>query len=809
MKKFFCLILIAVSFVFLCTAAASVADAPVSVTPEFLSPTEKDYAEIAPDIAAGNANKTFYVKNDKIYMLEDKDFLIDLSGDFYKVFSIDIYNDFLFVNAEFDGQQFTRIYCISDTSSYLDETDFRSVAVNGDSLYVYTYSFQYDIYLMDALSSDINDFYALEYSFGSSFGSAYVQETFAAEDNIIYSRKNSVITKIDYTKGTLAAAVSGDYSINSGINNFVVNNEILYGISETAIYCYDADEGHLLKAAPALELLSEADITLNGITATADGIFISYTSALGGGILKYSPAEPLKLTRHITGRSTAPGRFNSPASVTAIDGTVYIADKDNNRITTDTKIIWSNIPAPYLITAYKNTLTDETYEIILYYACSMGIYSLNVSAQGATPKFISNPGIIRSLSVSAKGELYYETALPMGISISGETPFVVTNEWLVSLNATYPEIIDVKLDYCGNVFLLNRRDTGYFISYFKKNVNGYDSPADLKLNGIIPTSLCLSSDYGILLTSKGPHAVMNISNGTLTDKLSVIIYFRQPDFDQTPVNYLLKEALSDGAKIFTVTKSTYLLPVPTNYEVAYPVSIGTELVALYNGIVEEKISKIPYYYVYMNGEIVGYIPITDVEENEQKTPSYTSAKSIPYSAKIYKYPFLTAPVLETISRDTIFTLVTDAGNYDDSQWYQILFNGEIGYIERTACDKHDMPPPPETPTFTAKIRAPGIGAAVRVYASEDAGAAVKASLTDGTMVTLVNGPLNYDELYTYIQIGDIFGYVETQYLTTQFLTTAQITALVILGVVAVITVTLTLIFVVMKKKRAASEYSDD
>jgi SH3-like domain-containing protein len=661
-----------------------------------------------------------------------------------------------------------------------------------------------------------------------------------SSDDICYINGKLLILKIasrtlysfDLVENTILTLIS---NVPSSAVNVYVNGNGIYlaelGGEETdsRISRYDLTGNNRTVLASAG---TSGDTTLSeigGISVNDNYMYVSDPSY--SAVKIYTIASSELVFNHMVGsRGSAQTRLNSPSDGVFNNGDMYIADSMNDRVT-KWEIVGEEVESEDVIgtpgiaegqfikpdiiaadhsggiyvgdstgrlqyflngTFIKSNEFDGIAAIAVsgedkIYVAETGskrIYSRNIGANSLT-LFLSMGSIPLDIGFSDNGTILYILSED-GVSAFSENgellPFSIDFE-----DFELTDALDIAIDYGGNVYILTDGDIPSLYR-FKRNISSYELDYQYQIEESLGqiSSMNLGADGAIYLTLKEMHCIAKIDSADTEAVTSSTPAYQAPAEIITP------------SRIAYVNSISTIYMTPDNYENVSVADSGECLIVLN----EINYNSVYYYYVEDISGTRAYIRQSDTLLLNAGETAVQYVTSLHPHMDIYDYPSpYGTKIFSGIERGVNVEVISNVADLDGTQmwgWYEVSYSGQIGYVKKTEVLSVRILPE-ETITYSAKIKTPGLGEKVDLYALPDSHSTVIASLSDGIKVTLYE-EINQDNEYTYIETDDYQGYIKTEYLTESGLTTGQILSIVLAAVTFIATAAVLLISRIIKKE---------
>ena len=730
------------------------------------------------------------------------------------------------------------IYLIKDTSIYSHSLEgaTTSYAIVGDTLYFAYQSGDSDttvgtLSMLDFSSQNVSlpDCDVILVSNGNNlyYSAGSKLYDFDTHDTILTYSKLAEATSLDMVGEVLyLTTLDGTYTcdISSGEKTKLIDHtstsidvvgDALYMVDEYTLTIFSMLDNSMLTYTLPYQITTTDSISYN--TTTQKLYLIDSQNDI---VYSYALSPTLTLCDTIGSHGQSIDRLNSPKDIYYSNNTIYVADSENNRILSlsdDEEIIGDiSISSPISVVAHSE---------MIYSTDGSSIYRISPSGRDT----YSKEGVdILSIAVNGGGSLYalsndtiwslndevlttyamVEGAKNIAFSPIGYTLYVSTHDTVhrylngntildsITLDDVeiYGEIIDMDIDYLGNIYLL-RQTTSNTITKLANTQNGYELGGIYTINPTIPNAtydaMCIQGS-DILCISTNSHSMIRVTDDDIdiaTDE--DILAVTTPDIDLED-----KTPLSSPLTIKTLNANTYVYTNPNNSESIRLVDSDTKVIVLSEDTVYDGYTYILY------GDKCVFAKTDMLTSINDTTPSMIDAVTSWGHTKLYKYPIENDNYLiTTLPRNTQVKCTGSAYGYDNGKWISISYEDNTYYIKSSGT-LLPLSNNQEVARYDAKISAQSLGGSVDIYLLPTSNSQVIASVIDGTQV-LTYELIKTSEQYTKISVEidgvTVVGYVLTSNLSTASITTPQLIAVLIILVLSLAT---TITYIVVKKRRS-------
>lgn len=714
-----------------------------------------------------------------------------------------VYDNYLIYTSASLTSYLIQVYDVSARS--LVDVDFSDVV--GDCVSVFGYGNRFYVYngTKTLYAYDVSDA-GITLKGSIEKGALFSQATgfCCTADYITFIKQNTVLVY------TLADETYTDIHLTA--TGLAANGGTLYLINGDVLRSYDFADS----------TIAEKKLSFSPDSVSASGDFVYLTHKSDNCVEIYK--SDLTFYNVYAGSGKYDTIFDSPSDVAATDGKILIADSANDRIAIfDESYSYVNeysCPAPKVVAANGNYLFVATSSQIAGYR-NGSAFAVSTSVGDIVDIAVDKNGVMYALDVAnfriwkleaGKDELsvfaQYDklSSTPVSISVSeqGTALYVAFTNRLEMLsadastlmNVSYDgtglydkEIVQIKADYYGNVFVLLTDGTEQKIVRLLHTLTSFTSKEEYLLpsvNGSVFDSFDFTTDGGILLLSNNTNSVYLIDK----DDVNVITSHNITPI-APPVDVTDKTPVTDELTVLSVNTATYLYSSPENFEDTISLANGDQVILLSS---DESLGD--YYYVVTKTGSAGYITRSSAQALSRGAV-YNSEAIVLFNTYLYKYPVDKSEfAIMSVLKNEELTVLSNLNGFDNGRWQAVTFDSGVYYM-LTSC-LGEKSEPAITSKIYAKIITDSIGTSVKVFARADSASSVLANLSDGTEVQLF-AEIDPSSTFTRVRYGDITGYVYTANLSKAILTTAQITAIILLSLAAVISITVFLINRKIKK----------
>lgn len=597
------------------------------------------------------------------------------------------------------------------------------ICYNGDSITKVTDNYYTNIALIGETiyATCGNDFYSIEIAVNQIITS---QKIFTNSDEILQlasaktdlyftsKRKSNQNLNDIYLFKTAGATVTRVYEAV----DFVIDMKVIPSVNQ--LVAVTANKIIKFKTLNGNDLLPDVQHSVNNLTYLAINDYnlfcIKDTSLITYNFLLKDEKELLASSSIIR------GFYSEPAGITTRKGTIYVADKLNDRVVLIKNSKFDNInfaffrPTSTAVDNMGNLYVAHSYNLIEKFNSDFNhISTVKISEEGAS---------VKELLMDAQNNLYALTNLGLYYKKSSEDIFsrcnlgennidsiaiplnknqiyfysdgdikTVSADIVTSVLTPSQTVVDFTIDNSDNIFILS--DDGIVYKYEKNILGNYFLTAftdyeDGKSIGAIDTSSGIPAKIiistftndiinkgDILIVNSLRHSVRKI-DGKLFNVSTITDTFPPPlDPSDTNPNPIEGESI-----IRTILKDTQIYSIPNDEQAPLlNISKGRKAIVLQYSIPENS----AYSYVLLDGKneaVVGYVYKEILSEALAYAPPPTE-EGVVYNSKtmLFKYPSAKYDLKLTeyldIEKETKLTMLPFVPNYIDEsgvKWYRVM-----------------------------------------------------------------------------------------------------------------------------------------
>lgn len=272
-------------------------------------------------------------------------------------------------------------------------------------------------------------------------------------------------------------------------------------------------------------------------------------------------------------------------------------------------------------------------------------------------------------------------------------------------------------------------------------------------------------------------------------------------FDNVPYEHPTSFDILTVAKL---NESAKLFSSPKNLQVKEDLTEGSYILILCEK--EDSDVNTTYLYVATLSGTTGYIKkdvdLTHIENesnaNELQIGQY--AQGLHQSTKIYKSPYDSSQVIDTVDIFTRLVVINNVGEVDKVQvwpYYKVSYVKDdqiiTGYVKSTSVSPYCQLTAP-TILKSVIVTTKTIGDSVNLYTLPDENSPIITYVVDGTNLNLAE-EYDKDSKFTKVVYNDGYAYILTESLQTTGLTSMQITIIIVAAIVFIGTVIMVVILV--------------
>lgn len=476
--------------------------------------------------------------------------------------------------------------------------------------------------------------------------------------------------------------------------------------------------------------------------------------------------------------------LNNPQDVVINNGTIYVADQNNNRVLLFDETTYSftssiSVSKPQQITfannkrwfvisgkniveydrntektkyKFENEVTPlaMTWMKKLYILGKEGAQtSIYTLYSGLFYKLI-DVNNAKDISTTADGSFIYVL-----IEENGQQVIKCFNdkgvESLVVLNLDITNAIHFKVDAIGNIYVLT--NDSKIIKYTRKAVSFVKTDTLSLTNDIytsVPNNFSFADNNKIIFSSKDSF----IAKADMEHD-DVVVPTPVPSIENATCN------------IYQTNAKTLFFVEPNVLEDALIVEQG-EMIPVFENASQIDGLVYGYYnnqYGYFNSNYLTLLNITEEQDHYMIT--------IAGNIKLHKFPIDTADSI-TVGQNVMIQYLSDIADYDSAKWYKVKYEDNIYYVLRQSVTNYDSEEQVEQPTY-AKAQAHRIGGQIKLYSTPSEDSSVIMTIADGQTIEV------YDEIegFYFVKYNGQSGYTKVDDVKLSGLTSAQIIGIVL------------------------------
>lgn len=575
-----------------------------------------------------------------------------------------------------------------------------------------------DIYLDEKITSDALNADGIAYLNGLvtlSGGAITLNETtytgnysaISAHDETLYALENNVIYKFDYVNGALenkqiyaesalqinriAAAEDGCAYVtiaSDGYTNLIyLNGELFASLDEDVVDLEYNGNVYVLTASGITKYLSMYNYCKYPIIsaksmAISDGIYVlTRTNNVEKVTLDLASSFTL-----IAASGNADWFYTSPVNGSTRLNKIYVADKSENRIA-----VVSGETISYL-TGFTQPIAVESDNTGIIYVAEYGNKIVTLE-NGVRKAEYQLPERIIDVKVDYSGNVYALTTKGNVLDLEGNvikenvTAFDFQGKWYYLCNGFIDdatvEATNFTVDALGNVFAVSGNTLTTVINGVTKKY--------LVSNAVNISAVTISKvqskliGYGdLILFDEGGKCVL-VADGSSLGSADIS--------DLYPTPQLSSDAIDKTEGTIAITAlTTYMFTKPIEGEIAYITNVNEYVI-----VCKEIDAPKPFVYCLaedkLSGKLVGgYLYESSLTTIKYSQPVHSEAKINAANTPIYKFPSLLAPIVARFEKDSMISVLPFAVNYTDdydegwfvdaygNRWYRISYNGKEGYV---------------------------------------------------------------------------------------------------------------------------------
>lgn len=384
---------------------------------------------------------------------------------------------------------------------------------------------------------------------------------------------------------------------------------------------------------------------------------------------------------------------------------------------------------------------------------------------------------------------------------NGDTKYILSNKKLYIVTSTDP-IADLtssnlvngveninSITYASN-FIFANTDNGIY------KVNPTAKSANKIADTINPNSKITTASYN------GQDFIFLCNNDSIVQYLitdTSLEYFNK--FNNIPYSHPTD---FDILKVAKVGETVKIYSSPKNLQVRDNALEGEYILVLCKK--SEQDANQSYYYIATANGTTGYIKdSTSIEYIESETEASKLAigqyaQGLHMQTSIYKSPYATSDVLDTVDIYTKLVVINNVAQIGEEQiwpYYKVSYvkDNEIvtGYVKTTAVSPYCSLTAPVI-LKEVVVSTKTIGDSVYLYTLPDENSPVITYVTDGTNLNLAE-EYNKDSKFTKVVYNDEYAYILTENIQTTGLTSVQITIIIVSVIVFIGTILMVVILV--------------
>lgn len=606
-------------------------------------------------------------------------------------------------------------------------------------------------------------------------------------DNYIYIGNGKQINL--YANNGDFSSVVGALTINYNGLAIYDNKMLLSDHSKSLVDEYDLTVSEIEKKINLNYIASyghkgDSDTMLNGLSGVAYyenyAILLDYNN---NRIVRYTMNENtvVEIKKYnLTGRlSTRPMDITVDSK-----GNTYVSDDSGTILALDINM---NEIARYKMPdgEFANKIVVDAYGVVYCLSGSTN-YIYSFSNGEFTLVFSQANTLIVDIDISFLGSVLYYTDNQYIKSYD-----LLTNE-IRSLNVDLTQlgIVDIKkikTDYKGNLIVMHKKDTKFYITFIERLENEYNLIADISLE--TSSSVMLSQDlcdFDIL--PNGDIIVAN-RNYNILQHYSLVGIFEIA----TENNDSYDDAVESPEVIVIRTiDNCFAYIKPNNFENRLIISNNVIKVVL--ATVEYK--GLTYYYIDC-GEYRAYLPSTSAVVIVNSEPPFALATIRHREAKIYSKPIEDDKYLKYVidNKSAVINIISRVGYFTNTinlDFVEVNYGDYSGYIKKDRLSIYKEVIYNTTEPIYMKVKANRMGTKIPLYESASSEAVVLTTISDGAKVTLLE-EYSKDKEFIKVSFDGIEGYVASKVMYSKGLSSSQVLAIVL--IVGVIVISIVLYFV--------------
>ena len=476
--------------------------------------------------------------------------------------------------------------------------------------------------------------------------------------------------------------------------------------------------------------------------------------------------------------------LNNPTDVVLNNGTIYVADQNNNRVLlfdeTDYSFTTSiSISKPqelvfasnkrwfvlsgkniveYELTTKKTTYSFEDSTIPLAMTWMKKLYILGKKGNqtsiytlysGSFYKLI-DVNNAKDISTTADGSFIYVL-----VEENGHQIIKCFNdkgvESLVVLNLDITNALHFKVDAVGNLYVLTADSK--IIKYERRAVSFAKTDTLTLTNDIytsVPNNFSFAGSDKIVFSSQDSF----IAKANM-DHTDVVVPTPVPSIENAVCN------------IYTTNAKTLFFVEPNILEDALIVEQGAYIPIFEN---TSQIDGLVYGYYnnqygYFNAD---YLTLLNIPEDVDHY-----VVTIASNVKLYAFPIDTSDYI-TVGQNVMLQYLSSISDYDNEKWFKVKYEDKIYYVFRDAVTNYNNEEQVDQPTY-AKAQAKRIGGQIKLYSTPNEDSPVIMTIADGQKIEV------YDEIdgFYYVKYNGQAGYTKVTDVKLSGLTSAQIIGIVL------------------------------